>query len=456
MSSRHYARERCVLIGFCALVVAALGAAAVAAGPDVLYSNIGSTTNYGNIGGIRAYALGSHTCNIGDMNLLWTNNGTPGLAMNAYRLYQGRLEQIGQSWVKTACCAAAGSGCGLPCNGQGGSVLGAGCLDVYSSGWNGGQTRLGPRSGINAFTGAFDPIPGGTGNAIFRRLQIPESDLDPANYPGALYFAEGIYVGTDDAGWGNAMNNASYQRVTFDGGYNMVLTGPMYVDRPAIYALYDHGLGAGVPDPNVQISNVDVPNEGRFVFASRVVNLGGGQWEYRYAVYNFNSHRSAGSFSVPIVGSGYTSIGFNDVDYHSGEPYDNTDWNAQIANGALTWSSPQTYAQNQNSNALRWGTMYSFWFRAPRPPSAGNVTIGLFRPGTPAAVTASAPVPRGCLAGLGNVNTDLWIDGGDIRAFVSCMITGSAGSGDCGCADMDENGMLDDVDVAMFVARLLQ
>ena len=77
------------------------------AGPDVIYSEISSIQDYGAIGGVHGYALGSNTCNIGNQNLLWVNDGTPGLGMNAYRLHDNRLEQIGLSWVKTACC-----GCG--------------------------------------------------------------------------------------------------------------------------------------------------------------------------------------------------------------------------------------------------------------------------------------------------------------------------------------------------------
>ena len=68
---------------------------ALGAGPDVVYTNITSISHYGPIGGIHAYSLDSHTCNLGTENLLWgfSHSGTPVLAMNAYRLLDGRLEQ---------------------------------------------------------------------------------------------------------------------------------------------------------------------------------------------------------------------------------------------------------------------------------------------------------------------------------------------------------------------------
>src|SRR6185503_5984888 len=79
----------------------------VAAGPDCTLSNVNGIQGFGPIGGVRAYILGADTCNIGTANLAWTNDSTPGLFMNAYRLANGRMMQIGMSWGKTACCAAA-------------------------------------------------------------------------------------------------------------------------------------------------------------------------------------------------------------------------------------------------------------------------------------------------------------------------------------------------------------
>lgn len=384
-------------------------------GPDVVYTDCTSVTQFGVLGGIRGYALGSFTCNIGDENLQWGGT-TPLLAMNAYRLRDGRLEQIGLSFVKNGTGAAAGTGCGLPCNGQGGGVLGAGCRDIYGSGFNGLQSILGPRSAVNAFTGAYPGASGSSATVIDKRMQVKESDLTG----GGTYFIEGVYVAPDDALNGNAYNNASYKQVTIGPTFDMTPVGIMDVGVPAIQAWADHGLGIGMPDPAVAVTTIDVPAEGRFYAASKVTDLGGGQWRYDYALFNLNSHRSAGSFSVPI-GNGVTvtNAGFHDVDYHTGEPYDLTDWSFVAGAGAATWSSPETFAQNPNSNALRWGTMYNFWFEADVAPLPVDATIGLFRPGSPDSIVVNVPGPG--VAGefrRGDCNAD---DGFDVADVVTLL-----------------------------------
>jgi hypothetical protein len=369
-------------------------ATTVVAQPDVTLSDVQSVQNYGLVGDIRAYAIGSHTCNIGNQNLLWTNNGTPGLAMNAYRLHDGRMMQLGMSWVKMACCAAAQSGpCGT-CNGSGGAVLGAGCLDVYSAGWNGGQGRLGPRSGINPQSGAFTPLPGGTGNAIFRRLQVRQSDLVPANFPGARYYVEGVYVATDDAGTVRANNNATYKRVAVDASYNMTPQGAAAIGKPAIYAWHEHGLGVGIPDPSVEVNKVDVVGEGRFIYASTARELGGGMWRYEYAVFNLSSDKAAGGLRIPLpAGVEATNIGFHAPFYHSGEPYNNDAWVMCQSSGQMCWRTAQSFAQNPNANAIRWGTMYNFWFDAPTPPTDGLAVVELFKPHAPDSVLINVKLP---------------------------------------------------------------
>ncbi|NIQ29784.1 MAG: hypothetical protein GTN89_05295, partial [Acidobacteria bacterium] len=64
-------------------------------------------------------------------------------------------------------------------------------------------------------------------------------------------------------------------------------------------------------------------------------------------------------------GSTVTNIGFHDVDAHSDSPYDNTDWIGyhDVENSRVIWETDD-FAVNPDANALRWGTMYNFWFDA--------------------------------------------------------------------------------------------
>jgi hypothetical protein len=211
----------------------------------------------------------------------------------------------------------------------------------------------------------------------------------------------------------------------------------MQVTIPAIQAWQDHGGVVNQPDPSVQLVEADVPGEGRFHLASKVTDLGGGQWRYDYAVFNLNSHRSGGSFSVPTpAGASVSNMGFHDVDYHSGEPYDGTDWQMTIGATSVEWSSPQTHFQNPDSNALRFGTMYNFWFDADVAPADGSVTLGLFRPGTPDSIDIDTVVPSSpdCPA-------DVTGDGSiDVEDLVEVVLNW----GPCDCpADVTGDGVVD-------------
>lgn len=419
-------------------------------GGDVVYSDISGVSQYGPIGGIYAYAYGTGTCNIGDADLRWGNSwaGSPSVGFNAYRLHNGRLLQLGQSWVKRACCAAAGSGCGIACNGNGGSVLGTGCKDVYGSGYNGSQSVLAKRSSLNAFTGTHALV-GGSGDAIYGRLQILASDLVTANFPGAQYFAEGVYVGSDDAAGGNAHNNASYTRLGVAANGVLATQAPTYVGDGAIYAWRDHGGGPNIEDPNVSIDPLDIPDEGRFIVGHTVRDLGNGTWRYDYAILNINSDLSGGSFSVPLPASTtVTNAGFHDVPYHSGEPYDNTDWTTTVGANSVTWASPQTFAQNPNSNALRWGTMYNFWFDANRPPANGSATFGLFKPHSTQSVPVTLRVPSA--PGIpGDLDND-----GDVDLADLAMMLSNFGCNTPPCvADINGDGQTDLGDLAILLAN---
>lgn len=376
MSSRHLS------LLYACLAVAPLRALAQSecdppsSGPDAIVGEVAGLQFWGTIGDISAWSIGADVCNVGDSPLPWRI----GIAQNMYRLHGGRFEQIGMSWVKKVSIAASDSTC-CTCIPSGSfGVLGVGCSDLYSATINGSQQSLGPRSMTDAFAGFVPDPTGGAGlSVVERRLQIRQTDLSADQYPEVRFFQEVQLVGPDDADAGNALNNVSYKEWVAGPG--------MTVRRqPAIFAW-------STSDSTVTIVPVDVPGEGRFFLGYRVSNIGQGAWSYEYALYNLNSHRSARSLRVPASPIlAVSGVGFHDVDYHSGEPYDLTDWPGVHAGGAVTWST-DPFAVNENANALRWGTLYNFRFDASAPPVLAEATIGLFRPGDPPSVSVVIAVP---------------------------------------------------------------
>lgn len=450
------------------MVVGVISAMAVPAtslaGPDVIVGDLPDVwhwTSSGAINGMRAYSVATTSCNIGDQEFSWVEltNKHPVICQNMYRLSNGRIEQIGMSWLKHGFCALQGTICGSCTPAGSGCVdaLGVGCSDPYSSNLNGTQTRLGPRFEVDPTKGFF-PFPfsnpgGTTGNNLFKRLQVPESDLTT---PSALYFVEGQYIHQEDASAGNGNNNASYRRITINGSFSITTQGSTEREKPAIYAWRDHGNGVNNPDNSVLIEPVDFGTGDRFIAASKVTDLGGGIWHYEYAVHNLNSDRAAGTVSVPIIpGTAVTNVGFHDIDYHSGEPYDNTDWSSTVTSSEVVWTSPQTFAQNPNSNALRWGTMYNFYFDANIPPVPGDLSITSFKPSSSPTRTATLEVP-------GGESPDCNNNGIDDPCDTSCAAAGCSGVPGCGLssdcnansvpdeceADCDHNGLADTCDIA--------
>jgi hypothetical protein len=377
------------LCSFAALILGTIASPQV--GPDVyVYDvgyNFGDTNDFhywGQNGGIAAYSVASQSCNGGTMPVSWRDTGPnsmkhPVIGQNIYRLKDGRFEQLGQSWLKHGFCAVDESETGCPCGSPDGNCdwLAVGCADTYWATLNDGGGGRSKRF-VNATSGGHtDNAIGPTGNATIRgRLQVAVSDIDPAQNPGAIYWAEIQYVTEDDHAASNGDNNASYRRLSVVSVSNVNGSGGTIRKTPGIYAWQD-------VDPEVEIvpfQTNETDGKGMFYLAYRVTG-GGNLWHYEYAIQNLHSDQSATSFSVPIeTAVNVTNVGFHDVNYHSGDPYDNTDWTNSEADGELTWEGVP-YATNPNANALRWGTTYNFRFDANWPPMTGTVTVGLFKPG---------------------------------------------------------------------------
>lgn len=440
--------------------VAALAACCgvAAAAPDVVCGSLDDVQFYGTVGSISAYAVGTTACNKGTVPLNWID-GTPNhpvIQVSIYRLLDGRMEQMGISFVKHSFASLQGNACGFGCQPDGDfSHLGVGCSDPYGAGLNGSQTDLGPRSEINAWGGQFVyPYTSinQSGNTIFKRIQV---DTDGMRVPGALYIAEGQYVIKDeydasgnpylnDEGVPTSYNNVSYKRMSVQANGGATTTGGTQREKSALIAWQEHGNGVNSPDPSVTVVAAPFPGEGLLEVASKVTDLGDGTYRYDYAVHNQNSHISVGSFSVPSDG-GNSDFYFNDIDYHSSVDanIDGTDWAPVEGAGSVSWSTTP-FASNANANAIRWGTTYNFSFVSDAAPTTGDVTIGGWRDAG-MSVTATVEVPStggGCPADLDGDGMTTFFD---ISAFLTAFNSQNP------IADFDGDGMYTFFDISAFL-----
>ena len=262
---------------------------------------------------------------------------------------------------------------------------------------------------MNPFTGVFpgsNPNPddhlGHTHNGVTHRILVEASDLDTTLNPGATYYAEAQCITPQEFAWCqthagqcNMYNNVSYRPFSVFGttSFTFASVGSTVRTAAAITAWTGATINSIEPAPG---------NDGRASIGYKVTNPSAGVWHYEYAIYNENLDRAIQSFSVPL-GCGITvsNPGFHAPLNHPGIAHDgtlgeagfsNTPWTANQTANALSWNT-ETFAQNQNANAIRFGTLYNFRFDSNRPPHAANATIGFFKTGNPVTVAIQAPYP---------------------------------------------------------------
>ena len=389
-------------------------------GPDVVVGDLTGLAQFGSSSGTQVgLAVGTDSCNFGTIDLNWIQNPAndhPVIPQNLYRMSGGanndqRFEQIGQSSVKHAFTALTNNICNLGCNGVGGSRLGSGCSDPYSANLNSGP-NLGSRAWINPYTGFYPRNDSATPNNSHvghthvgpsHRILTEISDLSTSSNPGATYYAEGQYITPHEYAWCqsnptqcNMNNNVSYRQYSVSGTGSPFGFSPVAATQRAKAAISAWTNATTVrfePAPGV---------DGIGFIGYKVTETSPGVWHYEYAVYNQNIDRAIQSFSIP-VGNGVTltNVGFHAPPQHPGWANDgtvsnagfsNSPWTGTQADGAITWSS-ETFAQNQNANAIRWGTLYNFRFDSNRPPQSMNATLGFLKTGTPLTVAVQGPAP---------------------------------------------------------------
>jgi len=390
-------------------------------GPDVIVGDIESVEQpqgavNGNFVGL---GVGTVSCNNGDQPIDWhplPNTNHPVIPQNLYRMSGGgdhteRFEQIGQSWMKHAFFALEEFICGT-CNTSPPCVTGdqlcPGCADTYVASLNYDQDLIGSRAWVNPFTGVFPSNPDPNNHAghnhtgTSHRVTVATSDLIPAQNPGATYFAEADYISPTEYTWCqahpgqcNMYNNVSYRPFTVSGGpttFTFGAAGLTVRMQPAIQTWASTGATVAQVEP-------DPGNDGIWFMGYKVTNPSAGVWHYEYALSNENLDRAIQSFSVPVGGANISNIGFhappqepawpNDGTFNN-QGYSSTPWAVDQSGGSITWST-ETFATNQNANAIRFGTLYNFRFDADQPPQTANATVGYFKTGSPMTVEIQAP-----------------------------------------------------------------
>lgn len=424
-------------------------------GPDVIVGDLSGLAQFGSSSGTQVgLAVGTDSCNAGVVPLNWfalPNNDHPVIPQNLYRMSGGasnsdRFEQVGQSNVKHAFTALQQNICGFGCSSTASTTLGSGCSDPYSASLNAGSSNaLGSRAWINPFTGSYprgdsatppNTHTGHTHTGPSHRILVEMNDLNSTLNSGATYYAEAQYVTPHEYVWChdhpgecNMYNNASYRQYSVSGttSYTFTAVGSTNRSKSAVSAWPGATSVRLEPDPG---------NDGIGAVAYKVTNPSPGVWHYEYAVYNQNLDRAIQSFSVPLgAGTALTNIGFHAPPQHPGwtadgtvgnAGYSSTPWTPTQTSSAMSWAT-ETFAQNQNANAIRWGTLYNFRFDSDRPPVTTNATVGFLKTGAPILVQIQAPDPGPPLPSI-SINDVAVTEGNAGTASANFTVTLSAAS----------------------------
>jgi hypothetical protein len=344
--------------------------------------------------GMLGLAFATTSCNVGTLDVPWLapmQQDHPTIGMALFRIMNDRLEMVGQSWCKHGFFALSSSQCTQCQHPSDGSFLGVGCSDTYAFSNNSSQFYLGPRSEINPFTASwrclgsyFDGQPvdcvrsffGNGLDGVQHRLEVAEADLA---LPGATYFYEGVYYVRSDV---DHTNNVGWRQCTMNfqsGSWIFTTVGGGVLPNPGpVIATWGDVHDTAAPDPI----------DGEIMSATKVTDLGNGQWHYEIALYNRSSDRGVREVSIPVGGSNLANIGFHDPDQDPANQ-----WNAVVANGNITFSTGDFGAPG--SNPLTSQKLFNFRFDADHEPIDAQMTASLYKPGDPMTTVLDIQAPNG-------------------------------------------------------------
>jgi hypothetical protein len=361
---------------------------------DVALSAMSSLQSAGRVGafpnGRNGLTMSTTSCNVGTGNIEWRapmQVQHPVIAMNLYRVLNGRFEQVGWSWLKHGFLSTNSNGCGSCQHPGTGSLLGVNCSDTYGPSNNSDRTYLGGRDEVNPFTGVWtcqnswfsnyvndcvrrnpgmDPL-----DAVDHRLEVLDADLGNS---GATYYYEAYYINPSDF---DRYNNCGSRTatMTWTGSNWSFTTTTNMVQGPAINRWGE------------MRSTAQPQTDGDVILAVQTTDLGGGMYRYEYALYNHDLDRQIRTFSIPVPNAAtVTNVGFRDIDQ---DP--NNQWPSNRTSTAIVWSTG-TFGSG-TANPLKYSSVFNFRFDANVPPSSSAAVLGLFKPGTGTELAAATRGP---------------------------------------------------------------
>lgn len=467
-----------------AIGLSTLAAAPARAGVDIALGEFYSFFPRGYVPPYLGYSVTTVSCNVGDTAADWhapMDPRHPFIAYAMYRVENGRIEQIGLSWVKHGFAALRESHCATCTAPSDPTILPPNCSDTYSVFANSNRSYLGPRTEVNPWTGDWQPCgsyfdnawgtPDDCSNAgtlppfqpYQHVLKLLDSDLDQDVHSTAIYYTEGMYLVKNDV---DRSNNIGWRRmgITETGSPSQPFSGtdenpdgtPMTQDHAGRTPQYGPAINVWSTNRvTLNASESAIAADGEVVVASQATDLGGGTWHYEYAAFNYNFDHEVASLSVPIAACAVVSnVGFRDFEYSQpvggaavADDVNGTDWTASVGGGAIAWTDTSSV------NPLRWGQLFNFWFDANVPPGSSTVTITTAQPSVPDSLSGALLGPTPAYA-PGDVNGDAVVNPDDVPPFVDILLSGAGNPSATCAADVNGSGGVDGDDVQGFVGLL--
>lgn len=345
----------------------------------------------------------------------YNNDQHPYLIWNMYRHNpDGSLEQIGRSGVKHAYLTTNGS-C-LDSGDHHGHALGRGCTDTYSVGNNDytqGMTsrdEILPASGMWGRCGSvFDPDCNGIQNtspadSYTYRMLVNESQVSPTANAGATWLFESWYVARGDINIYNSMST----RVTSPSWNGNAWNIPSHSER--LGSAIDRWFGEGTPVFNPRNPRMNPSKDRSHIselkvadshakLAVKVTRRPDGNWQYHYALMNFDFAFAETEGATPnlriLSTQGFDGFVLSTASpdaivstvVRDGDLDAGNDWTFEAGADGISWTAVP------GERTLAWGELYSFSVVSAKRPVAGTATLRADGTGRPTAYELDTLVP---------------------------------------------------------------